>query len=100
MPQRRTGTDAELYSAYSGIVAVYLYTDRHRPGFISDTGILGLAVSHASVGYAVSLLIVFRLRSVYRFTNNRIIYGAIIVLSLTACAFGMVCGTKAWIIKQ
>jgi hypothetical protein len=36
---------------------------------------------------------------VFRFTNSRVLYAAMIVLSLTACAIGMACGIKAWMIK-
>ncbi|THG95628.1 hypothetical protein EW026_g6069 [Hermanssonia centrifuga] len=36
---------------------------------------------------------------IYRFTNNKILYGMIIGVALSSCVVGMTCGIKAWIIK-
>jgi len=52
-----------------------------------------------ATGLASVLTQVFLGWRVYRFTNSRVLYAAIITLSLTACALGMACGIKAWMIK-
>ncbi|KAF7798961.1 hypothetical protein EIP86_010190 [Pleurotus ostreatoroseus] len=36
---------------------------------------------------------------VYRLSNSRVLYGLIMVFAVPACVIGIVCGTKAWIIK-
>ncbi|KAI0692149.1 hypothetical protein BC835DRAFT_1358287 [Cytidiella melzeri] len=36
---------------------------------------------------------------IYRFSRSRVLFALVICLSVTACVLGVVCGTRAWIIK-
>ena len=80
-------------------MALYPYSDRHWMGVHGDPDFPGLAVrafvapdiptaTHISTGDRI-----------YRFTENKYLYGFIIALAIPSCALGMTCGIKAWIIK-
>ncbi|KAI0090562.1 hypothetical protein BDY19DRAFT_717758 [Irpex rosettiformis] len=36
---------------------------------------------------------------IYRFSKSKVIFGIVITLSVPSCILGMICGSKAWIIK-
>ncbi|KIP04978.1 hypothetical protein PHLGIDRAFT_170506 [Phlebiopsis gigantea 11061_1 CR5-6] len=52
-----------------------------------------------ATGWASMVTQIFLGWRIYRFTENKYLYGFIIALAIPSCALGMTCGIKAWIIK-
>ncbi|GJE97356.1 hypothetical protein PsYK624_135720 [Phanerochaete sordida] len=77
----------------------YCVTGYGNPATLGEA-IWPYTLTPIATGWASMVTQIFLGWRVYRFTENRYLYGLIIGLAIPSCALGMTCGIKAWIIKE